>query len=141
VVDVCRYEGAYDMSVFAGQGPLTLDRWIIDPQAGKIAPAAAVMAYVHNPERGAADLVILAAQDFTGEPGTSTPRRSQSPDPSSSRLFPHCGVSRRLVVLTYGRFASPQTLALMSESRGATLVSGAVPFPQVAAIGGCCTRT
>ncbi|MFD7628531.1 carotenoid oxygenase family protein [Streptomyces sp. NPDC059851] len=27
-----------------------------------------VMAYVHNPERGAADLVILSAQDFTGEP-------------------------------------------------------------------------
>jgi carotenoid cleavage dioxygenase-like enzyme len=27
-----------------------------------------VMAFVHNPERGAADLVILAAQDFTAEP-------------------------------------------------------------------------
>ncbi|MFJ6138415.1 carotenoid oxygenase family protein [Kitasatospora sp. NPDC092286] len=27
-----------------------------------------VTAYAHNPERGAADLVILAAQDFTGEP-------------------------------------------------------------------------
>ncbi|MDH6540336.1 carotenoid oxygenase family protein [Streptomyces sp. SPB4] len=27
-----------------------------------------VMAYVHSPERGAADLVILSAQDFTGEP-------------------------------------------------------------------------
>ncbi len=27
-----------------------------------------VMAFVHNPGRGAADLVILAAQDFTGEP-------------------------------------------------------------------------
>ncbi|MGX4734584.1 carotenoid oxygenase family protein [Kitasatospora griseola] len=27
-----------------------------------------LMAYAHNPERGAADLVILAAQDFTGEP-------------------------------------------------------------------------
>jgi carotenoid cleavage dioxygenase-like enzyme len=27
-----------------------------------------VLAYAHNPERGAADLVILAAQDFTGEP-------------------------------------------------------------------------
>ncbi|MFJ9820926.1 carotenoid oxygenase family protein [Streptomyces sp. NPDC101151] len=26
------------------------------------------IAYVHNPDRGAADLVILAAQDFTGEP-------------------------------------------------------------------------
>ncbi|EST19864.1 carotenoid oxygenase family protein [Streptomyces roseochromogenus] len=26
------------------------------------------LAYVHNPDRGAADLVILAAQDFTGEP-------------------------------------------------------------------------
>ena len=37
------------------------------------APGAAeddgyVMAYVHNPDRGAADLVILAAQDFTAEP-------------------------------------------------------------------------
>ena len=27
-----------------------------------------VMAFVHNPERGASDLVILAAQDFTGAP-------------------------------------------------------------------------
>ncbi|MFG3019564.1 carotenoid oxygenase family protein [Streptomyces sp. NPDC048254] len=26
------------------------------------------LAYVHNPDRGAADLLILAAQDFTGEP-------------------------------------------------------------------------
>ncbi|MEV7236816.1 carotenoid oxygenase family protein [Streptomyces sp. NPDC051020] len=26
-----------------------------------------VMAYVHDPERSAADLVILSAQDFTGE--------------------------------------------------------------------------
>jgi carotenoid cleavage dioxygenase-like enzyme len=26
------------------------------------------IAYVHNPDRGAADLVILAAQDFSGEP-------------------------------------------------------------------------
>lgn len=26
------------------------------------------IAYVHNPDRGASDLVILAAQDFTGEP-------------------------------------------------------------------------
>ncbi|MEU8862745.1 carotenoid oxygenase family protein [Streptomyces umbrinus] len=26
------------------------------------------LAYVHNPERGAADLLILSAQDFTGEP-------------------------------------------------------------------------
>jgi len=27
-----------------------------------------VMAFVHNPDRAAADLVILAAQDFGGEP-------------------------------------------------------------------------
>ena len=27
-----------------------------------------VMAFVHNPERSAADLLILAAQDFSGEP-------------------------------------------------------------------------
>ncbi|WP_281403933.1 carotenoid oxygenase family protein [Streptomyces paradoxus] len=26
------------------------------------------IAYVHNPDRGASDLVILAARDFTGEP-------------------------------------------------------------------------
>jgi carotenoid cleavage dioxygenase len=157
VVDVCRYQGAYDVSVLDGKGPLTLDRWIIDPAAGKVtqqrlddraqefprvsdqvvgrphrygysavigavnravvtpggdfadqafsnallkhdlaqgstevhefgrdatageavfAPGASgadedegyVMAFVHNPDRGAADLVILAAQDFTGEP-------------------------------------------------------------------------
>jgi carotenoid cleavage dioxygenase len=157
VLDVIRYEGSYDVSVFAGKGPITLDRWIIDPVAGKIAarrlddraqefprvdtrvigrphrygysavigevsgavlqpggnlpddafrnallkhdlaagtvqahqfgkdatageavfvavsPEAAeddgyIMAFVHNPDRGAADLVILAAQDFTGDP-------------------------------------------------------------------------
>jgi carotenoid cleavage dioxygenase len=27
-----------------------------------------VMAFVHDPDRGAADLVLLAGQDFTGEP-------------------------------------------------------------------------
>jgi carotenoid cleavage dioxygenase len=157
VADLVRYQDSYDVSVFAGKGPLTLDRWIIDPAAGKVTqqrlddryqefprvddrvtgrphrygysavigkitratlqpsgdfadeafanallkhdlgagsvqahdfgqhaaaseavfvpagPDAAeddgyVMAFVHNPDRGAADLVILAAQDFTGEP-------------------------------------------------------------------------
>jgi carotenoid cleavage dioxygenase-like enzyme len=157
VVDVCRYRNAYDVSTLTGHGPLTLDRWIIDPVAGKVmqvglddrrqefpriddrvisrphrygysavidevsratiqpngdfadeafannllkhdlalgaveehrfgrgatageavfapsSPDAAeddgyVMAFVHDPGRGAADLVILAAQDFTGEP-------------------------------------------------------------------------
>ena len=157
VADVVRYEGAYDVSMLTGPGPLTLDRWIIDPAAGKVtqqrlddrpqefprtdervtgqphrygysaviaavghatispsgnfaddafsnallkhdltagtvqahefgkdatageavfapaAPGAAeddgyVMAYIHNPDRGAADLVLLAAQDFTGQP-------------------------------------------------------------------------
>jgi carotenoid cleavage dioxygenase-like enzyme len=157
VVDLVRYEGAYDVSTLTGPGPLTLDRWIINLAAGKVtqqrlddrpqefpridervagkphrygysavigavghatvsthgdfadeafsnallkhdlttgtvqahdfgqdatageavfapaAPGAAeddgyVMAYIHNPDRGAADLVILAAQDFTAEP-------------------------------------------------------------------------
>ena len=157
IVNLVRYEGAYDVSKLTGHGPLTLDRWIIDPAAGKVtqqrlddrpqeyprtdqrvtgrphrygysaviaafdhamvspsgdfadeafsnallkhdlsagtvqahefgkdaatgeavfapvAPDSAeddgyVMAYVHNPDRGAADLVILAAQDFTAEP-------------------------------------------------------------------------
>ena len=150
-------QGAYDVSTLTGHGPLTLDRWIIDPAAGNVtqqrlddrpqefpridervigrphrygysavigavgqatislsgdfadeafanallkhdltagtvqahefgqdatageavfaaaAPGAAeddgyVMAYIHNPDRGAANLVILAAQDFTAEP-------------------------------------------------------------------------
>ncbi|MGC1755761.1 MAG: carotenoid oxygenase family protein [Trebonia sp.] len=157
VVDLVRYAGAYDVSTMSGPGPLTLDRWIIDPAAGKVAqqrlddrpqefprtdervtgqphrygysaviaavghatispggdfadeafsnallkhdlaagtaqahefgqdatageavfapaaPGAAeddgyVMAFIHNPDRGAADLVLLAAQDFTAEP-------------------------------------------------------------------------
>jgi carotenoid cleavage dioxygenase-like enzyme len=157
VVDMCRYEGAYDMRVLAEQGPLTLERWIIDPAAGRVtrqglddrqqefprvddrvvarphrygysavvgdvsratvqpngdfrddafanallkhdlsagtvevhpfgrgaaageavfapsSPEAAeddgyVMAFVHDPDRGAADLVVLAAQDFAGPP-------------------------------------------------------------------------
>jgi carotenoid cleavage dioxygenase-like enzyme len=157
VVDVVQYEGAYDVSLLTGRGPVTLDRWTIDPAAGKVlrrrlddrlqefpriderllsrphrygysavigevsratvsltgdfadqafanallkhdllrdsveahefgpdatageavfipaSPTAAeddgyVMAFVHAPDRGAADLVILAAQDFGGEP-------------------------------------------------------------------------
>jgi carotenoid cleavage dioxygenase-like enzyme len=157
VVDMCRYEGAYDMRVLAEQGPLTLERWIIDPAAGRVtrqglddrqqefprvddrvvakphrygysavigdvsratvqrngdfrddafanallkhdlsagtvevhpfgrgaaageavfapsSPEAAeddgyVLAFVHDPDRGAADLVVLAAQDFAGAP-------------------------------------------------------------------------
>jgi carotenoid cleavage dioxygenase-like enzyme len=157
VVDVVRYGGAYDVSTLIGSGPLTLDRWTIDPATGiasqqrlddrpqefprtdervtghphrygysavieavghatispdggfadaafsnallkhdlatgtvqahefgkdatageaVFAPASPgsgeddgyVMAYIHNPDRGAADLVILAAQDFAAEP-------------------------------------------------------------------------
>jgi carotenoid cleavage dioxygenase-like enzyme len=154
---MCRYDGAYDVSIMGGHGPVTLERWIIDPVASKVtrqplddryqefprvddriiaqphrygysavvqevsqatvsvngdftddafanavlkhdlvtgtvqahgfgrgaaaseavfAPVAPdageddgyVMAFVHDPDRGAADLVILAAQDFTSEP-------------------------------------------------------------------------
>jgi carotenoid cleavage dioxygenase len=157
VVDLVKYEGAYDVSLLDGKGPLTFDRWTIDPVAGAITsrplddrlqefprvderavsrphrygysavigevsratislsgdfadrafgnallkhdlergttqarefgrdatageavfvpatPDAAeddgyVLAFVHDPDRGAADLVILAAQDFGGEP-------------------------------------------------------------------------
>ncbi len=159
VVDLCRYDGAYDVSLMNGVSPVTLDRWIIDPVADKITeerldyrhqefprvddrvvgrrhryglsaliheveqatmappggqskdktllsdallkhdfdhrtvethqfgPAATVgeavfvpsspdageddgyvVAFVHDPTRNAADLVILAAQDFTGDP-------------------------------------------------------------------------
>jgi carotenoid cleavage dioxygenase-like enzyme len=157
VLDLCRYEGTYDLSAMAGKGPLTLDRWTVDPRAGTVsqqrlddraqefprvdervvsrphrygysavtgdvsrdtvrmdgsftddafadallkhdlttgaveghrfprdatvgeavfAPSTPdapeddgyVMAFVHDPDRGAADLVILAAQDFTGAP-------------------------------------------------------------------------
>jgi carotenoid cleavage dioxygenase-like enzyme len=157
VVDLCQYNESFDVStLWAAHGPVTLDRWIIDPVAGTVsqqrlddrgqefprvddrlvserhrygysavigevtraitvagdftddaftnallrhdlvrgttearefgrdatvgeavfAPAAAdaaeddgyVMAFVHNPDRGASDLVILSAQDFTGEP-------------------------------------------------------------------------
>jgi carotenoid cleavage dioxygenase-like enzyme len=157
VVDLCQYNESFDVStLWAAHGPVTLDRWIIDPAAGKVtqqrlddrgqefprvddriisrphrygysavigevtrtitaagdfsddafsnallrhdltrgtvearefgrdatvgeavfapsSPDAAeddgyVMAFVHNPERGASDLVILAAQDFLGDP-------------------------------------------------------------------------
>jgi len=157
VVDLCQYDQSFDVStLWSAHGPVTLDRWVIDPAAGKVtqqrlddrwqefprvdervvsrphrygysavigeaaraitaagdfaddafsnallrhdlvggtveahefgrdatvgeavfAPAAPdaaeddgyVMAFVHDPERGAADLVILAAQDFTAEP-------------------------------------------------------------------------
>jgi carotenoid cleavage dioxygenase-like enzyme len=158
VVDLCEYEDDFDPStLWSGHGPVTLDRWIIDPLAGKVtqqrlddrlqefprvdervisrphrygysavideisratirvsgdfaddafanallkhdlthgtveahefgrdttageavfvpaSPDAAeddgyVMAFVHNADRGAADLVIIASQDFTGKP-------------------------------------------------------------------------
>ena len=35
VIDLCRYQGAYDVSSSRPR-PLTLDRWIIDPAAGKV---------------------------------------------------------------------------------------------------------
>ena len=158
VVDLCQYPQPFDVAtLWDGHGPATLDRWIIDPAAGKVtqqtlndraqefprvddrvisrphrygysamigevgqaispltgnfadeaftngllkhdlahgtaethdfgqhatageavfapaAPGAAeddgyVFAFVHNPDRSASDLVILAGQDFTGEP-------------------------------------------------------------------------
>ena len=157
VVDMCHYEGSYDVSLLTGPGPVTLDRWIIDQTAGKVtqerlderfqefprvdervvgrkhrygystlieaewqavlsptghfanttfanvlykhdlaagtveahnfgsgeaageavfAPASPnaaeddgyVMTFVHSLDRGATDLVVLAAQDFTGKP-------------------------------------------------------------------------
>jgi carotenoid cleavage dioxygenase-like enzyme len=157
IVDLCQYNDSFDVStLWAAHGPVTLDRWIIDPVAGKVtqqrlddrgqefprvddriisrphrygysavigdvnraitaagdfsddafsnalikhdlttgshqarefgrdatvgeavfAPSSPdsaeddgyVMAFVHNPERGASDLVILAAQDFGGDP-------------------------------------------------------------------------
>ena len=157
VLDLCQYDQSFDVStLWHAHGPVTLDRWVIDPAAGTItqqrlddrgqefprvddrivsrphrygysvqigevtraitaagdfgddafsnailkhdlahgtvqahefgrdatageavfAPSAPdageddgyVMAFVHNPDRGAADLVILAAQDFTADP-------------------------------------------------------------------------
>ena len=157
LVDLCQYNDGFDVStMWAAHGPVTLDRWTIDPGAGTVtqqrlddrgqefprvddrvvsrphrygysavigevfraitatgdfpdaaftnailkhdlvhgtvqahefgrdatageavfAPATPdsaeddgyVMAFVHNPDRGAADLVLLAAQDFTSEP-------------------------------------------------------------------------
>jgi carotenoid cleavage dioxygenase len=157
VVDMCHYEGSYDVSLLTGLGPVTLNRWIIDPVAGKVIqkrlderyqefprvdqrvvgrkhrygystvvepewqavlsptghfanntfanvlykhdvaagtveahnfgsseaageavfvptfPDAAeddgyIMTFVHSLDRGATDLVVLAAQDFTGQP-------------------------------------------------------------------------
>jgi carotenoid cleavage dioxygenase-like enzyme len=158
VVDLCQYPEPFDVAtLWDTHGPATLDRWIIDPAAGKVtqqhlndraqefprvddrvisrphrygysavmgevgqavapltgdfaddaftnallkhdlahgtveahdfgrdatageavfAPASPdsaeddgyVMAFVHDPDRGAADLVILAGQDFTAEP-------------------------------------------------------------------------
>ncbi|RBY77273.1 carotenoid oxygenase [Geodermatophilus sp. TF02-6] len=59
-------------------GAVEVHRFERDAAAGEAvfapsSPGAAeddgyVMAFVHDPDRGAADLVVLAAQDFTGEP-------------------------------------------------------------------------
>jgi len=157
VLDLCQYDPSFDVStLWSAHGPVTLDRWVIDPAAGTVtqqrlddrwqefprvddrvvsrahrygysavigqvaravtaagdfaddafanailkhdldhgtvqahefgrdatvgeavfAPASPdaaeddgyVLAFAHNPERGAADLVILAGQDFTAEP-------------------------------------------------------------------------
>ena len=157
VVDLCRYDRAYDVSTLTGPGPVTLERWLIDPGAGKVITGCVddqhqefpriddrltgrrhrygysavigegilatisvehgvtahalgnavlkhdmehctaeahsfggggtagefvfvprhpdaveddgyVIGFVHDPDRGAADLVILAAQDFSSEP-------------------------------------------------------------------------
>ena len=157
VLDLCQYDPSFDVStLWSAHGPVTLDRWVIDPAAGTVtqqrlddrwqefprvddrvvsrahrygysavigqvaravtaagdfaddafanailkhdldhgtvqahefgrdatvgeavfAPASPdaaeddgyVLAFAHNPERGAANLVILAGQDFTAEP-------------------------------------------------------------------------
>jgi carotenoid cleavage dioxygenase len=157
VLDLCRYQGAYDLASLLGAGSLTLDRWTLDPATGAVtqqclddrpqefprvderlvsrphrygysavtgdvgratvgmdgaftddafadallkhdlatgaveehrfprgsavgeavfapsAPGAAeddgyLMAFVHDPDRGAADLVVLSAQDLAGGP-------------------------------------------------------------------------
>jgi carotenoid cleavage dioxygenase-like enzyme len=157
VVDLCRYQGAYDLASLLGAGSLSLDRWTLDPATGAVtqqclddrpqefpriderlvsrphrygysavtgevgratvgmdgaftddafadallkhdlttggveqhrfprgsavgeavfapsAPGAAeddgyLMAFVHDPDRGAADLVVLSAQDLAGGP-------------------------------------------------------------------------
>jgi carotenoid cleavage dioxygenase-like enzyme len=36
VVDMCRYAGCYDVSRMAGPGPITLDRWTLDPVNGNV---------------------------------------------------------------------------------------------------------
>jgi carotenoid cleavage dioxygenase len=36
VVDMCRYSAPYDVSALTGREPVTLDRWVIDTQAGKV---------------------------------------------------------------------------------------------------------
>ena len=36
VVDLCRYQTAYDVATLTGPGPVTLDRWIIDPKTNKL---------------------------------------------------------------------------------------------------------
>lgn len=58
------------------RGAAEVHRFGRDATAGEGVLAAAgageddgyVLAYVHDPDRGAADLVVLSAQDFTGEP-------------------------------------------------------------------------
>jgi carotenoid cleavage dioxygenase-like enzyme len=35
-IDVCRYAARYDVSLMAGPGPVSLDRWTIDPVSGKV---------------------------------------------------------------------------------------------------------
>ena len=58
------------------------------PEAGE--EDGYVMALVHDPDRGAADLVILAAQDFTANPAA----RSTSP-PGSRSAFTATGYLTR----------------------------------------------
>jgi carotenoid cleavage dioxygenase-like enzyme len=124
VIDLCQYPDEFDVAtLWTGHGPVTLDRWIVDPAAGKVTQQrlndrgqefprvdervvsrrhrfgySAVIGEVsratvsrpgdfadqafanallkHDVERGtvqahqfgAADVVILAAQDFTAAP-------------------------------------------------------------------------
>jgi carotenoid cleavage dioxygenase-like enzyme len=36
VIDLCRYAGSYDLSALIAKGPLTLDRWTVDPATGTV---------------------------------------------------------------------------------------------------------
>ena len=97
VVDLCQYNQSFDVStLWAAHGPVTLDRWIIDPAAGKVAqqrlddrgqefPGSTTGS---SPGRTATATAPSSARSPGPSPPPATSPTTRSPTPYSATTWP-----------------------------------------------------